>query len=201
MDNATRTASSSRLHDEAFGSRNRSGPGDRIRNRESESGGYLLADSQVGVGSTFTVYLPHHESVDAERTVEEHAVVPRGTETILVVEDQAAGEEVIERTLRQLGYEVLVAADSTEAMKLIATATPLLLITDVRLPGVDGPALAVQIAERRPGIAVLFVSGYASETMIDGGVLGEDAAFLAKPFTPDELGQRVRQLLDGVVRP
>jgi PAS domain S-box-containing protein len=161
-----------------------------------QSGGYLTVESELGVGSTFTVYLPHHDGVAARPRTDERQSVPGGTETILVVEDEEPVRAVIDRTLRQLGYEVVVAADSAAALQLVSTVTPSLLVTDVRLPGLDGPALAARIAERHPGLPVLFVSGYASETMIDGGVLGEDAAFLAKPFTAGDLGRRVRELLD-----
>jgi DNA-binding response OmpR family regulator len=93
---------------------------------------------------------------------------------------------------------VLVAADATEAKRLAATTRPSLLVTDVRLPGLDGPTLAADISEAHPGLPVLFVSGYSNETIIDRGELGEDAAFLAKPFTAAELARRVRELLDGV---
>ena len=124
---------------------------------------------------------------------------PGGTETILVVEDESPVRAVIDRALRQLGYAVLVAADATEARRLAATNMPSLLVTDVRLPGIDGPTLAAEISEAHPGLPVLFVSGYASETIIDRGELGEDAAFLAKPFTAEELARRVRELLDLAV--
>jgi PAS domain S-box-containing protein len=163
-----------------------------------QSDGYLLVDSEVGHGSTFTVYLPHHEAAPAPAPQDETRPTPRGTETILVVEDEAPVRVVIDRTLRQLGYVVLVAADATEAKRLAATTRPSLLVTDVRLPGLDGPTLAADISEAHPGLPVLFVSGYSNETIIDRGELGEDAAFLAKPFTAAELARRVRELLDGV---
>jgi two-component system, cell cycle sensor histidine kinase and response regulator CckA len=161
-----------------------------------QTGGYLMVESELGLGSTFTVYLPHHDATGSLPRTEERQPVPRGSETILVVEDEAPVLAVIERTLRQLGYDVVVATGSAAALELAETTTPSLLLTDVRLPGLDGPALAARIAERRPGLPVLFVSGYASDTMIEGGLINEDAAFLAKPFTADELGRRVRQLLD-----
>jgi DNA-binding response OmpR family regulator len=122
--------------------------------------------------------------------------MPRGTESILLVEDEKPVRAVIERALRQLGYTVLVAHDGEEAARLADDNHPSLLIADVRLPGIDGPSLAAQIAGNHPDLAVLFVSGYASEAMIENGSLGTEAAFLAKPFTSDDLGRQVRALLD-----
>jgi two-component system, cell cycle sensor histidine kinase and response regulator CckA len=166
-----------------------------------QSGGYLFVESELGRGSSFTVYLPNHDGLDPARRAERRPAVPRGHETVLVVEDQEPVRSVIERTLKQLGYSVLVAADAAEAIRLADTAPLSLLVTDVRLPGMDGPALASQIAAMHPGTPVLFVSGYASEPMIERGMLDVDAAFLAKPFTAEELGGRVRSLLDGRPEP
>ena len=163
----------------------------------NQSGGYLTVESELGTGSTFSVYLPHHTVGQPRQREPERPATPKGSETILVVEDEELVRKVVDRALRQLGYTVVVAADSDEALRLSETSHPSLLITDVRLPGVDGPTLAGRITKVRPGLPVLFVSGYASETIIDGGVLGKDAAFLAKPFTADDLGRRVRELLDG----
>jgi len=162
----------------------------------NQSGGHILVESELGHGSTFTVYLPHHEPAEVAPPAAVEAPVPTGRETILVVDDQDQVRTVIERTLRQLGYTVFVAADSSEALRLAALEKLSLLITDVRLPGIDGPALAAQIEHGHRGLPVLFVSGYASEPMIERGVIGDEATFLAKPFTTAELGRRVRELLE-----
>jgi len=162
----------------------------------SQSGGFLFVDSELGRGSTFTVYLPHHDGTPAPRSDNSPDPMPRGTESILLVEDEKPVRAVIERALRQLGYTVLVAHDGEEAARLADDNHPSLLIADVRLPGIDGPSLAAQIAGNHPDLAVLFVSGYASEAMIENGSLGTEAAFLAKPFTSDDLGRQVRALLD-----
>jgi len=161
------------------------------------SGGYLMVESEVGLGSTFTVYLPHHDLPGWGDAAEPADAPKGGTETILVVEDEETVRAVIERTLRQLGYKVFVAGDATEAVELAEKSRPALLVTDVRLPGLDGPALAARVAAGHPGLAVLFVSGYAGEAMVDRGEIGEDAAFLAKPFKSDEIGRKVRELLDA----
>jgi PAS domain S-box-containing protein len=164
----------------------------------NQSGGRILVESELGHGSTFTVYLPHHEPAEVASKDAVETPVPTGNEIILVVDDQDQVRTVMERTLRQLGYTVFVASDSSEALRLSALENLSLLITDVRLPGIDGPALAAQIEKGHPGLPVLFVSGYASETMIDRGVIGDETAFLAKPFTTADLGRRVRELLDRV---
>jgi PAS domain S-box-containing protein len=162
-----------------------------------QSGGYITVDSKPGAGSRFCVFLPHYDGEQPRARETERPATPQGTETILVVEDEEPVRQVVDRALRRLGYTVLVAADSEEALKLSEANRPSLLVTDVRLPGIDGPTLAEKIARGQPGLPVLFVSGYASETMIDGGVLGKDAEFLAKPFTADDLGRRVREMLDA----
>jgi two-component system cell cycle sensor histidine kinase/response regulator CckA len=166
-----------------------------------QSGGYLFADSEVGAGSTFRIYLPEHLGPASGRTAPARAEpIAGGTETIILVEDEPPVRALVSQALERLGYRVLVVADAGAAMDYALRDGPLaLLVTDIRLPGLDGPSLAAKLRETQPGLPVLYISGYAGDAMIDSGVLGEDEAFLSKPFTTDELARRVRALLDGRV--
>ena len=165
-----------------------------------QSGGYLLADSELGRGSTFTMYLPQHAGLALTLP---QAATPEppigGSETVLIVEDDPAVRAIARQALERLGYRVLVGSDAEEASSLAETELgPLpLLVTDIRLPGLDGPALAERLRPNHPGLRVLYVSGYAGEAMIQSGLLGPDEAFLAKPFSSDDLARRVRTLLDA----
>jgi two-component system, cell cycle sensor histidine kinase and response regulator CckA len=164
-----------------------------------QSGGYLFAESKLGLGTTLTMYLPRHDGAVAApvpAAVSEPA--PGGSETVLVVEDDPAVRAIIAQALERLGYRVLVSSDAVEAMAQAASHPDRLplLVSDIRLPGLDGPALARQLRPAYPGLRVLYVSGYAGDAMIQSGLLGSDEAFLAKPFSADELARRVRALLD-----
>jgi two-component system, cell cycle sensor histidine kinase and response regulator CckA len=164
-----------------------------------QSGGYLVVDSELGVGTTFTMYLPQHAGPVVSRQSATASESPAGGhETVLVVEDDPAVRVIIRQSLERLGYSVLVSSDATDAMSKVAGESvhlPL-LVTDIRLPGLDGPALAAQLRAERPGLRVLYVSGYAGDAMVQSGLLGPDDAFLAKPFSAADLARRVRTLLD-----
>jgi PAS domain S-box-containing protein len=165
-----------------------------------QSGGYLFVESELGRGTTFTMYLPQHADTVVERPPAAMAEPPPGgSETVLVVEDDPAVKAIIRQALERLGYRVLASSDAEEALAQAATEVgPLpLLVTDIRLPGADGPALAARLRRKRPGIRVLYVSGYAGNAMVQSGFVGPDEAFLAKPFSGDDLARRVRTLLDA----
>jgi CheY-like chemotaxis protein len=122
----------------------------------------------------------------------------KGSETILIVEDNAALRRLACRTLAQCGYTVFAAADATEALKVADEASALdLLLTDIVMPGMSGPMLASELVARRPGLLVLFMSGYTDETVVRHGVLEAGTAFLQKPFTSAGLASKVRQVLDA----
>ena len=165
-----------------------------------QSGGYLFAESELGRGTTVTMYLPQYDG--AVVTLQPAALAersPGGSETVLVVEDDPAVKAIIRQALERLGYRVLVSFDAAEALTAAETLVERLplLVSDIRLPGRGGPELAAQLRVKHPGLRVLYVSGYAGDEMIQRGLLGTDEAFLAKPFSADDLARRVRSLLDS----
>lgn len=165
-----------------------------------QSGGQIVVDSQLGLGSTFTIYFPR------VRSVSETAVAPepltnfaQGRETLLLVEDEDQLRSLVGRYLTETGYNVVQARDADEAMSACQKSgtLPAILITDVVLPGESGPALAGELQGIFPGLKTLFLSGYADETVIRHGALPDGTNFLQKPFTLQALGERVRSMLDG----
>ena len=122
-----------------------------------------------------------------------------GVETVLVVEDDPLVRGITSRALRGAGYRVLIARDGREAIGVVDQwPGPLhLVVTDVVMPGMSGPELAEQLSGRIPGLRVLLVSGYSHEGMAERGILETSPGFLAKPFTPSALLERVRQVLDA----
>jgi len=163
-----------------------------------QSGGYIWVYSEPGKGSTFKVYLPRVEEL-AEETAPAKSPLgeQRGSETILVVEDEEAVRELVRTILVGQGYEVIVARNPHHAEE-IALKFPKeihLLLTDVVMPGTSGRELAARIMVSRPGIRVLFMSGYTENVITSGGLLEEGLAFLQKPFSPAVLVQRIREVL------
>ncbi|SHE68011.1 PAS domain S-box-containing protein [Desulfacinum infernum DSM 9756] len=164
-------------------------------------GGFILVDSTPGRGTTFSVYLPRQvgaaEHVPADSQPETpHAVA--GTERILVVEDEELVRTMAAETLETYGYRVQVAASGAEALEICSRDGSFdLLLTDVVMPGMDGPELARRMAEICPGIPVLFMSAYPDDRLARHGVLGRDVELLPKPFSPHQLARKVRELLDA----
>ncbi len=173
-----------------------------------QAGGFIDVDSVPGRGSRFSVHLPRVE-VDAaalrEETaapLDEAATRPRRGGTVLIAEDDDALRALGRRTLEAEGYRVLTATNGREAVEESRAQEGAidLLLADVVMPGMGGLQAADVIRSERPGIQVLFVSGYAEETLFAGGVEdGEGVAFLAKPFSPEALGRTVRALLGPAV--
>jgi DNA-binding NtrC family response regulator len=124
--------------------------------------------------------------------------MPLGTETVLLVENEAVVKDIASRVLRRLGYRVLDFLSAEEALKALGTLEePVhLLLTDVMLPGMNGGALAKKVQELRPGIKVLFTSGYTENNIVHHGVLDPGLNFMGKPYTMQTLAQRVRAILD-----
>jgi PAS domain S-box-containing protein len=165
-----------------------------------QSGGHIDVQSEPDRGTTFRVLWPQADEPAASLTppgaVE--AAVRGGTETILLVEDEATVRGLAARVLAVYGYRVLEARDGAEAQQ-VARQSGLylhLMVTDVVMPGISGLELARRLAPLRPKMKVLFMSGYTDDAITRKGVLGPDAAFLQKPFTPEVLARRVREVLD-----
>jgi two-component system cell cycle sensor histidine kinase/response regulator CckA len=165
----------------------------------SQSGGQIFVASAPGRGATFAIYLPRVEERAAAATAAPAGVPHRGSETILLVEDEDAVRGLTRRCLETSGYTVLQASSAEEALELAARFPGRLdlLLTDVIMPGKSGPELSRRLAEHRPGTRVLYVSGYTDAAMASHVALGAGASFLPKPFTPETLARKVREILDA----
>jgi PAS domain S-box-containing protein len=165
-----------------------------------QSGGDIYVYSELGHGTTFKVYFPCLTKVaDSVITIADHrALAPRGSETILLAEDDDALRALGARVLGALGYGVLVARTGSEALRIVAEyAGPIdLIATDVVMPEMNGSQLVRKVLEARPWIRVLFMSGYTDDEVMRRGVIDGQTAFLQKPFTPDLLAHKVREVLD-----
>ena len=164
-----------------------------------QSGGYIWAYSELGHGTTFKVYLPRvAELAEAPESTTGTPTPARGSETILVVEDQEEVRKLTQRVLEARGYAVLAAANGAEALEIVDRhATPIhLMITDVVMPGMNGREVAQLACAKRSDLKVLFVSGYTGEAVLQNRLLEPGVAFLQKPFTPDVLARKTREVLD-----
>jgi PAS domain S-box-containing protein len=163
-----------------------------------QSGGYVWVQSAPGQGSTFTVFLPRaHDEPRESPVAVEH--VSEGSDLLLLVEDEEGVRRVSRRALELHGYQVLEAANGEDALVLAAAHPVTLMITDVMMPGLLGPALAEQVHLLLPDLPVLFMSGHTDQVVREG-LLDPSVPFLPKPFTPSQLVASVRQLLDGATR-
>ena len=164
-----------------------------------QSEGYVWVYSEVGVGTTFKIYLPRvDEEAPLARDVGPGPLL-RGAETVLLVEDEASLRELLREALEANGYSVLVARDGAEALKIAeAHAGPIqIMVTDVIMPGMIGPKIVELVAQTRPEMKVLYISGYSDESVVRHGLIGPGRAFLSKPFGPEVLLRRVREALDA----
>jgi CheY-like chemotaxis protein len=166
-----------------------------------QSGGHILVESALGQGSTFRVYLPRVlHAADAQNQPGEKATMPGGSETILLVEDEEAVRELAAVVLTEIGYKVHAANNGLEAMQIANRLNGEhihLLLTDMVMPQMDGKHLASILQLHRPGIKVLFCSGYTEDAVIQHGALDRGVAFLQKPYTPGTLARKVREILEA----
>jgi PAS domain S-box-containing protein len=162
-----------------------------------QSGGHIRVRTRLHHGTTFTVYLPRVEGdpgPDGETGAAD--AMPPGTETVLVVEDEEAVRALARRVLISRGYRVLEAGSAADALALVGEFDRIdLLITDVVMPDMGGPALAEQLVRNRPDLRVLYISGYAEEAIQRHGILPAGGMLLEKPFTADQLSRQVRESL------
>jgi len=168
--------------------------------------GHIWVYSEPGQGTTFKIYLPRmQQPVEADGLHLRPAVLAGGRETVLLVEDDEVVRRVVGKMLQRQGYQVLEVADGREALETSDThPEPIhLILTDVVMPGMSGPELAVRVTQKYPEIKVLFMSGHTENTIVQHGVLEPGVDFIQKPFKYDDLMRRVREVLDrpGAVAP
>ena len=169
----------------------------------NQSGGTIAASSTPGQGTTFRISFPRVDRAQPEPPKQtRQEVVPRGDETILVIEDEDELRELVQRVLEMNGYHVLAAEDGDQARAIAEryAGTIHLVLTDVVMPGPSGREVVETLLQQRPALGVLYTSGYTEDEVLRHGVREADVAFLPKPFTPRELTQKVRAVLDAEER-
>jgi PAS domain S-box-containing protein len=165
-----------------------------------QSNGHVLIDSKQGAGTSVRLYLPRHHGDAAEERIasavaDEHIATG---ETVLVVEDEPVVRGVITEMLHDQGYRVLEATDGPSGLRMLRLNQRIdLLVTDVGLPGMNGRQLADQARETRPGLKILFITGYAENVAIAKGFLQPGMEMITKPFDLDNLSQRIREMVSG----
>jgi CheY-like chemotaxis protein len=164
----------------------------------TQSHGHVAVESTEGKGTTFSISLPLVDEVPAAvpRTTQE--AVPRGTETVLIVEDEEAVRSLLAQGLRNYGFTVMTAGDGAEALRLAddCTARIDVLVTDVVMPNLSGRDLADRLRERRAALKVLFMSGYEDDALLRDGLNETREWFLQKPFSLPAFASKVREILD-----
>ena len=163
-----------------------------------QSGGYIWVYSEPGQGTTFRVYLPRVEdSLTPQEVRDVSQNIPRGTETILLVEDEQGVRDLAREYLEISGYKVLVAENGAAAVQAASEHKGAidLIMTDVVMPGLSGSELTKRIEAIRPGIRIMYMSGYTDQAIVHHGILGPDIVLLQKPFTLNALAHKLREAL------
>jgi two-component system, cell cycle sensor histidine kinase and response regulator CckA len=168
-----------------------------------QTGGFIFVESEVGKGTTFRILLPRHVQQASEVAAEKEAAGARapsdltGSAGILLVEDEESVRAFAARALAARGYQVYEAGSGTEALEIMdKTASAIdLVVSDVVMPGMDGPTLLVELRKRRPGVKMIFISGYAEDAFAKHLPEDESFQFLPKPFSLKELATTVKQTL------
>lgn len=166
-----------------------------------QSNGYIWVYSEPGKGTTFKIYLPVCEKASiTAKEVEVKEEVFQGFETVLLVEDNEMVRNTAFKALKHYGYHILCAADGQDAMRILREHEGIihLMLTDIVMPWMSGRELAEQVQGLLPDMKVLYMSGYTDNTIVNHGVLEKGIAFLQKPFTPEGLARKVREVLDRV---
>jgi two-component system, cell cycle sensor histidine kinase and response regulator CckA len=169
-----------------------------------QSNGFIWVYSEPGEGTSIKIYIPRVEGKSSKVAVEEEKEQEfPGSETVLLVEDEAAVRTLASRILRDRGYTVVEAGDGLEALRLAGeySGEIHLVLTDVIMPGMSGSALVSQIEAARPGIKALYISGYTDNAIVHHGILDSNIAFLEKPFSPNQLARKVREILGSSPKP
>ena len=164
-----------------------------------QSGGYISVYSEPGHGATFKIYLPRVDEVAKSADLHSELVGSNeGSETIMLVEDDAAVRSLSIHALEAQGYNVLAAENGPQALELFGPMSAVidLVVSDVVMPGMSGAQMVSRLREKHPAAKVLYMSGYTADASIHHGMLDAGVEFLQKPFTPDGLTRRVRQVLD-----
>jgi CheY-like chemotaxis protein len=164
-----------------------------------QAGGYIWVYSEVGEGTTFRIYFPRVEAPALELPRAPVVRALGGTETILVVEDDHQIRSLCKRVLVRMGYEVLVASDGSEALAICGQRGGLihLVLTDIVMPTMSGKQLAKHLSRTRPDAKILFMSGYTPNAIVHDGVVDPGVALLQKPFSPEGIAKKVREVLDA----
>jgi CheY-like chemotaxis protein len=160
--------------------------------------GHIRVHSEPDHGTIFKVYLPATDNMETKSVAQRSTVLRAGTETILVVDDEASIRQLVKDILQPLGYRLLEASNGDEALKHCSNASEAIdiLLTDVIMPGMNGLELSKTIKARRPEIKTIFMSGYTQNVIVNGGVLKPDLIFIHKPLTSGKLAVALWNALD-----